>query len=128
LPRPPPAGAAGDLSRFLEAFARRYFSTVLAALKRDDPHHLYMGCRFGTHTPEAERAAGEVCDVVSYNIYRPRIDPKVWASLNSLGKPCLIGEFHFGALDRGMFSAGMVAAPDQAGRARMYQEYVNSVL
>jgi hypothetical protein len=40
----------------------------------------------------------------------------------------LIGEFHFGALDRGMFHPGLVAAADQNSRARMFGEYLHSVM
>jgi len=127
-PAPPNAAMAADMSAFVLALARRYFTTVRDELKRQDPNHLYLGCRFGSRSREAEQAAGELCDVVSYNIYRQRIDPKEWSYLNSLNKPCLIGEFHSGAQDRGMFAPGLVSAGDQAGRAAMYRDYVRSVL
>ena len=65
-------------------------------------------------------ASTEFCDVVSFNIYDRRVDPQKWAFLNDLGRPVIIGEFHFGALDRGMFHPGLVAATDQAERAAIY--------
>jgi hypothetical protein len=37
------------------------------------------------------------------------------------------GEFHFGALDRGMFHQGLGVAKDQVDRGRKYAEYVKSV-
>jgi hypothetical protein len=40
----------------------------------------------------------------------------------------IIGEFHVGALDRGMFHPGLVAATDQHERAAIYTDYVKSVL
>ena len=40
----------------------------------------------------------------------------------------IIGEFHVGALDRGMFHPGLVAAADQDERAVIYTSYVESVL
>ena len=36
----------------------------------------------------------------------------------------MIGEFHFGALDRGMFHTGLVPVENQAARAQAYKDYV----
>lgn len=124
----PNTALTADLSAFCLAFAKQYFTVVRDALRRYDTHHLYLGCRFAWRTPEAEQAAAQVCDVVSFNIYEPRVDPKQWASLAALNKPCIIGEFHFGALDRGLFHPGLVSTPNQAARAAMYQDYLHSVI
>jgi agarase len=64
---------------------------------------------------------------VSFNIYQPKPAEKEWSFLQDLGKPVIIGEFHFGALDGGMFHPGLVAAEDQRQRAAMYAEYVRAV-
>ena len=117
-----------DLRTFSREFARQYFRTVTVILKKYDPNHLYLGPRFAWHTRESVEACGELCDVVSFNIYRPKVVPSEWNVLNGIDKPVLIGEFHMGALDRGMFHTGLVPAENQADRARMYQEYVRSVV
>jgi len=39
----------------------------------------------------------------------------------------IIGKFHFGALDRGLFHTGLVPVTDQRARAAAYREYVESV-
>ena len=116
-----------DLGAFVHAFALRYFTVVRDALKKYDRNHLYLGCRLANYTPEVVRASAEICDVVSFNVYQPRLDPKAWAFTESLNKPCLIGEFHFGALDRGLFHPGLVSTPNQAARAAMFQDYIRSV-
>jgi hypothetical protein len=116
-----------DMAGFVYEFARQYFRVVRDQFRQVDPNHLYLGCRFAWRTPEAVKAAGEFCDVVSFNIYRPRVDAKEWRFLDELNKPCIIGEFHFGTLDRGMFHTGLVAARDQHARAEMYRDYVRSV-
>lgn len=116
-----------DASGFVRAFARKYFQVIRSELRKVDSDHLYLGCRFAWRGPEAEEAAGEVCDVVSYNIYTAGLG-KEWDAVNRLNKPCIIGEFHFGALDRGMFHPGLVAAPNQATRAAMFEKYVTDVL
>jgi hypothetical protein len=40
----------------------------------------------------------------------------------------IIGEFHFGALDRGMFHTGLVPVATQQARAEAYKAYVLSAL
>jgi hypothetical protein len=116
-----------DLAAFVRDFARQYFRVVRDELHKADPNHLYLGCRFAWHTPEAVAAAAEICDVVSFNIYQPRLDPAKLPALKTFDKPCIIGEFHFGALDRGMFHTGLVSTPNQKARAAMYQDYLRSV-
>jgi hypothetical protein len=113
-----------DLDEFEYAFARRYFQTVQDAIRRHAPHQLYLGCRFSSAPELAVQACTDVVDVVSFNRYETRIDGAGYR----MDKPIIIGEFHFGALDRGMFHPGLVAARDQQERARMYRAYVQSVL
>ncbi|HEX2951638.1 MAG TPA: beta-galactosidase [Armatimonadota bacterium] len=127
LPKTLTAACVKDLSAFLKNFARQYFRVVNAELKKVDPNHLYLGCRFAWYTQEEVEAAAEICDVVSFNIYRPSVDQKAWGFLNDLNKPCIIGEFHFGALDRGMLHTGLVATASQQERAETYIKYVRSV-
>ena len=66
-------------------------------------------------------AAGKYCDVVSYNLYQRSIADFQYPGGD---KPLLIGEFHFGALDRGLFHTGLVPVPNQPARANAYLEYV----
>jgi hypothetical protein len=125
---PGPEAMQNDLRRFVATLARRYFETVAATWRRLDPNHLYLGCRFAWKTTEAIEAAAASCDVVSFNIYKQRVDPQEWAFLSTLGKPALIGEFHVGATDRGMLHTGLVAASSQAERAAIFRDYVASVI
>lgn len=117
-----------DLHRFTLSFARKYFQVVSSAVKSADPDALYLGCRFAWYGPEAEQAGAEYADVVSYNIYAKTIDSPKWKEVAKLNKPCIIGEFHFGATDRGMFHPGLVNAGSQQGRGEMYQTFVKSVI
>jgi len=126
-PKSPNAAATADLGAFVHDFAKRYFTTIRAALRHDAPHQLYLGCRFSTAPREAVKACAEVADVVSFNIYRRNVDCDKWTGKSDLGKPILIGEFHFGALDRGMFHTGLVPTQNQADRAQAFANYVLSV-
>ncbi len=127
LPSQMTEACVADLSEFLTHFARRYFSVVLDALKKHAPNQLYLGCRFAVRPIEVVKVSAEFCDVVSFNIYARTVDEHQWAFTNTLGKPCIIGEFHFGALDRGMFHTGLIAVENQRERGKAYQAYVRSV-
>jgi beta-galactosidase GanA len=115
-----------DFSAFLSTYADKYFAVVSGAIKRHDPNHLYLGCRFAYwFTDEAVRSSAKYVDVISFNIYNWNRDTYLFAQ--SLGKPCIVGEFHFGATDRGMFS-GDITVQDQLARAKSYITYVREVL
>lgn len=123
---PPDAGAArADLTAFYTKTAETYFRTVRDATRTVAPHQLYLGCRFAAVNDLAAQAAAKYCDVVSYNLYQRSV-----ADFQFPGgdKPLLIGEFHFGALDRGLFHPGLVPVSDQAARARAYQDYMLGAL
>jgi hypothetical protein len=128
LPSPLMAACVADLGGFLTDFSSRYFTIVGANMEQFAPSQLYLGCRFASRPTEAVSVAAQYCDVISFNIYNRSLDPDTWAFTSTLGKPCVIGEFHFGALDRGMFHPGLVRTGDQADRSQAYQEYLRSVL
>lgn len=127
VPDRPNATCRKDLDEFVYSFAKKYFETVKASVRKHAPHQLYLGCRFAWRSGMVVRACADVADVVSFNLYYRSIDPKEWTGKDALGKPILIGEFHFGALDRGMFHTGLVPTRDQHQRAACYMEYVRSV-
>ena len=106
--------------------AERYFSTVRRVLREELPNHLYLGCRIAWGTDVIYRAAARHCDVVSVNIYKRRPDRDLPPDADD--KPMINGEFHFGALDRGMFHTGLVATRTQEERAQCYRDFVNACL
>ena len=106
--------------------AETYFATVAKVIHEELPNHLYLGGRIAWGTEDVYRAAARHCDVVSVNVYARRFDRDL--PEDSVDRPMIVGEFHFGALDRGLFHAGLVATRDQAERAKAYQGYVESCL
>ncbi len=95
--------------------------------KQLPPNQLCLGCRFAWVNDRAAAAASRFCDVVSYNRYtRSVADLRLPAGAED--KPLIIGEFHFGALDRGLFHTGLVPVADQAARAEAYRAYVRGAL
>lgn len=127
VPAAPTAAALADMARFEGRFASRYFATVAAALKRHDPDHLYLGTRFASATPAVVAACARWCDVLSFNVYGPTPDARA-ALWRGLDRPVLIGEFHFGSLDRGSFWPGMQAVPAEADRGPAYAVYLRAAL
>ena len=118
--------ARTDLAAFNSRAAEQYFRLTRQAIKSLAPQQLYLGCRFAAVNPGAAAAAAKYCDVVSYNLYQRSV-----AGFHFDGGadvPLLIGEFHFGALDRGLFHTGLVPVANQSARAQAYREYVRGVL
>lgn len=125
-PRPDPQKAGDDLKAFYTRTAEQYFRTVRGAIKAVAPRQLYLGCRFAWVNARAAAAAAKYCDVVSYNLYQR--DVAGFRFNGGRDVPLIIGEFHFGALDRGMFHTGLVPVADQAARAEAYAAYVRGAL
>jgi hypothetical protein len=120
------AKARADLTAFYSKTAETYFRTCRDEVKASAPHTLYLGCRFAWVNELAVRAAAPYCDVISYNVYRRGVaDVRLPEGLD---KPLIIGEFHFGALDRGLFHTGLVPTADQEARAAAYRDYVTGAL
>jgi len=118
--------AKEDLLAFYTTIAEQYFKTVRKIIKEIAPNQLYLGCRFAWVNQSAAAAAAKYCDVVSYNIYRRDIRGFIFNG--NADVPLIIGEFHFGALDRGMFHTGLVPTSSQKERAAAYLDYVRSVV
>ena len=108
-----------DVKReFLALVAERYFSTMAGALRRHDPNHMVLGCRFaGMDASDVVlAAAGRHCDIVTFNCY-PWADldrgvvltrkdgPLLVAAFREFHEKCnaplLVTEWSFSALDAG---------------------------
>lgn len=121
---PKAKAAREDLAAFDERLVEEYFRVCRAAVKKAAPKQLYLGCRFAWSNPRVVALAAKHCDVLSFNIYKRSPVPLHLPAGTDL--PVIIGEYHFGALDRGMFHTGLVAAADQHERGQMYKSYVRS--
>ncbi|MGL6259459.1 beta-galactosidase [Vibrio sp. WXL210] len=128
------AGMKVDYSEMLEMLSDKYFSIVRAGVKNVLPNHLYLGARFADWgvTPEIARGAAPHVDVMSYNLYANDINDSKKAHwkdlLPELDKPSMIGEFHFGATDTGLFHGGIITVSNQSERSEMYVRYMNSIV
>ncbi len=108
------------------AVAEKYYSAVRAVLKEVLPNHLYLGSRIHQAPSGVWLAAARDCDVVSCNVYER--EPSYDLPAGAADKPIIIGEFHFGAKDRGHFIGGLQTVYDQNERAVCFRRYVESCL
>lgn len=122
----PPAGSKDDCVAFTVVVTEAYFRNIRDEFKIVAPNTLYLGCRFAGSTKAAVQMSGKYCDVISYNIYRHTLDD--FKLPEGVDRPVMIGEFHFGALDRGMFHPSLVQVADQAARGKAYAAYITSAL
>ncbi len=119
-----------DRHAFLKVVADRYFSIVAKAIKKYDPNHMYLGCRFQGKQgdlPELWEAAGKYTDAISMNYYN------AWTPNQALmqnwtkwsGKPFIITEWYVKADDSELGNtagAGWVVKT-QLDRGLFYQNF-----
>jgi hypothetical protein len=102
---------------------RIFISMVDDAVKRHSPGHLNLGMRFGG-VPEQEimDVCSDVFDVFSFNSYTQSPPYEVMDRLSDgTGLPLMIGEYHFGTVDRGMAqSLWQVDSQEERGIAYRY--------
>ena len=107
--------AREDLEAFYTRIAEEYFRISRDVVKQCAPHNLYLGCRFAWVNDLGARAAAKYCDVIGYNLYQDTVD--AFRLPAGVDQPVMVGEFHFGALDRGMFHTGLRPTASQQARA-----------
>lgn len=127
---------AGITTAEQSAFTGYYFETymkkVTAAIKKYDPNHLYLGCRFNQSADELDnseifKVAGQYIDAISINHYR-KWEPDAtimnnWTTWS--GKPFIITEWYTKGEDSGLpnnTGAGW-NVPTQLDRGYFYQNF-----
>ena len=118
--------AGADLEDLHRSVVAQYFRVIRDAIKAVAPNRLYLGTRIAWGADVIYEESARYCDVVSVNIYSRRPVRDLPAA--AVDKPMINGEFHFGALDRGMFHTGLVGTRDQDERAQCYRDFVNACL
>lgn len=127
-----------DRMAFTAFYFETYMKKVTQALRKVDPNHLYLGCRFNQDkeqeltNPEIFKVAGKYMDIVSINHYR-KWEPNQeilnnWGEWS--GKPFLITEWYTKAEDSGLpnnTGAGWLVRTQQA-RGFFYQNFTLKLL
>ena len=120
-----------DRSEFLGMVAAEYARVTSDAIRRHDPNHLVLGCRFAGYPGDnAVRAVGKYFDVISYHAYSPDAPIERLRQIAQLtGKPVMITEFSFKAMDSGLPNTKGAAKPvaTQQDRADGFARYVQAL-
>jgi len=122
----PTEGGHQDCAEFSAIITEEYFRIIREEFKKVAPNKLYMGCRFARSNDHALIIGARYCDVISYNIYSHNLDD--FRLPEGIDKPVMIGEFHFGATDRGLFHPSLIRTENQEKRGEAYVHYVTSAL
>jgi len=103
-----------------------FLQTVKTTMQRHAPNHLNLGIRFG-NLNELDEQLLEICrrafDVLSFNSYDLKPDKEMMdRALRLTDMPMIIGEYHFGTVDRGM-SQSLWQVNSQKERGIAYRYY-----
>lgn len=112
---------------FVHETFRKFIETVDDALKRHSPGHLNLGIRFGggAHEDVLELCKG-VFDVFSFNSYTLAPSHELMDMFMEVtDMPLMIGEYHFGTVDRGM-SQSLWQVDTQEDRGIAYRHYTET--
>lgn len=113
-----------DVKLFEESFADIYFKTVSTSLKKYDPNHLYMGCRFTRQLKPVHiiKTAAKYTDIITVNVYT-FIEEEIqnWHKIS--GKPILIGEHHVPLYSNRQYPPNYKSLPEKE-RQSYYLNYV----
>ena len=120
------ATAKKDLEEFSKLMISRYVTLPSKAVKKYDKNHLNLGMRYAFIWGEQLLSGSENFDVFSLNCY----NFNAFEDINKVGEmtnlPIMIGEFHFGSLDRGNLVNGLKAVKNQEERGTAYSYYVEN--
>ena len=126
-----------DRRLFIAYCFETYMKKVTTALRKYDPNHLFLGCRFNQWNyelinDELFKVAGQYMDVISVNHYQKwEPDPEAMANwYHWSGKPFLVTEFYTKGNDSGMGNttgAGWVVRT-QEERGLFYENFVYGLL
>lgn len=115
-----------ELQTFSRLMVDQYLKPVCDAVKEVDPHHLNLGMRYAWISSDLCYHAGQYFDVFTINGYNSPAPPATAEITKRTGRPVIIGEFHFGALDQGLPSTGICGVETTKDRGIAYQHYVEN--
>ncbi len=124
----PSEKAKEDFWQFSEILVKQYVDIPCDEVEKVDPDHLNLGMRYAWISSDLLYKAGDRFDVFSINGYGNPGPPETEEIVRISGKPVMIGEFHFGATDRGLPATGIQGALTQEERGKAYRYYLEQGL
>ncbi len=120
--------SAEDIRSFSVHLIREYIRIPALACRAIDKNHLNLGLRWSKAYNIDMMAGWEYFDVFSINCYD--FDPTRdmdFVKNAGVDLPILLGEFHCGALDRGLTATGLKGVRNQEERGIMLRHFVEKV-
>ena len=121
-----PAAARKDIEPYYFDFANAFFAKSKKVINEVLPNKLFLGCRCHRGPSVLGRAAAGHADVFSVNVYDSTV--RAWQVPANVDMPILAGEFHIGAVDRGVPSPGLASAWNQRQRGLAFSNYLSTAL
>lgn len=112
------------LEEFSEILVREYIKISAQALKEVDANHLNLGIRYAYISGPALYSGKEYFDIFSINCYEKTCNTSVDRIFQNTGMPVMVGEYHFGAIDRGLPATGIRGAASQEERGKAIRHYM----
>lgn len=116
--------AHDDLVAFSRKMIRRYVEIPSLACRSVDPDHLNLGMRYAYVASDVLLEGSDCFDVFSINCYQMDPTGHIDAAGTALEMPIMIGEYHFGALDRGLVANALRGVETQTDRGIAYRYYL----
>jgi len=124
--------ARKDQAAWQEVVAGRYFAACKSAIRKADPNHLILGCRFAGQAPDPVlRGLKDHVDVVSFNNYGQTAPTEALQNIHRLtARPIMLTEFSFKATDSGLPNTRGAGRPveTQKDRADGFTRYVHGLI
>jgi len=117
-----------DLREYSTFLIREYIRIPSLACRAIDPNHLNLGLRWSKADNRDMMTGWEYFDVFSINCYSfdPTEDMDFVKDVG-VDLPIMMGEFHCGALDRGLPATGLKGVESQEERGVMWRLFVEKV-
>lgn len=118
-------GSFDDIREYSRFLVREYIRIPSEACRKTDRNHLNLGLRWSKADNPDMMVGWEYFDVFSINCYD--FDPSTdmdFVKNAGVDLPILLGEYHCGALDRGLPATGLKGVENQTERAKMWRYYV----
>lgn len=136
----PETATEQDRIEFVGVAAAEYGRICQEAIRRYDPNHQILGCRYASRAPlPLSQAIGPYFDVISFNNFDWRAPLYKLGEISkySGGKPTLVSEFSYRAVDSGLPNSLIIrksmplgmgqALRGQSDRADLYAAYVQDL-
>ncbi len=115
-----------DLKEFSSELINQYVKIPARACRAVDKNHLNLGMRYAFITDPLMLSGHKNFDVFSINSYQFNPLEHISGIGELLDIPVMLGEFHFGALDKGLTSHGLRGVKNQKERGAAYRYYVEN--